>query len=184
MAHQRQLIRQAISQALIGAGTGAADRVYPSRKLPLRRPELPAIGVYILEEEVDDDSETTAPRELTRRAVVTIEANVLATDAVNVDDAMDAIALEIEAAMAADPSLGGQASDSILAATGIDLIDEGDRMTGLVILSYRVTYYTFAPEPPTDEELDDFETVQATHNPGNDAAAGEEAVDLFTVEEP
>lgn len=178
MAHQRQVIRTAIRDLLDGA-TAAGARVYATRMIPLRRAELPSICVYTLEESVTADSLNTAPRELTRELPVVIECRV--APGANVDDAMDAIALEVETAMHADPYLGGACGESILDSTIMEVAVEGDRETGFVALTYQVTYRTFAPEEP--DGLDDFNTVGATQNLGGDQAAEDDTHDVFTVQE-
>lgn len=178
--HQRTIVRQAIVAALTGA-TAAEARVYPTRILPLRKLELPAIAVYTLEESVDGESVNTAPRELTREAPVVIEALVAAVPGANVDDALDDLALEIETAMHADPYLGGEAADSILDGTTMEVIEDGERMMGLVTLTYSVTYRTLAPEAPGN--VADFLRVKSTENLGGDVHPDAQAVDEFDVQE-
>lgn len=183
MAHPRQLIRYAIRAALLAADTAAEDRIYKTRVLPLRRTQLPAISIYTLEESVAGDSAQTAPRELTRTAPVVIEAWIANQAGIDLDDAMDDLALEIETAMHADPYLGDTAGDSILADTVLEVIEQGDRKLGLVSLTYDVTYRTLAPEAPSLDELDDFLSMQATHNLGGDVHEDDQAIDLFAVQE-
>lgn len=183
MPHPRTVIRQAVQTALIDAATSAADRVYTNRVLPLRAAELPAIIIVTPDEDVDEESKSTAPRELRRVVDMLVVGQLDAT--ATPDDDLDDLALEIETVMHADPLFEAQApgviSESILTGTSISIVREGDRHTGLVTLTYEFTYDTEAPEAPDD--LDDFETVEATHNLGNDVHEDDEAVDLFTVEE-
>jgi hypothetical protein len=178
MPHQRTLIRGAVVAQLLGA-TAAGARVYPTRILPLRRIELPAISVYTLEEAVTAASLSTAPRELSRELPVMIEGWVAPGD--NVDDAMDALALDIENAMHVDPYLADTAAESILDSTVMEVVEDGDRMMGLVVLTYAVTYRSLAPEAPTD--LDDFLSVKATHNLGGQVHEDDDAEDEFVVQE-
>jgi hypothetical protein len=113
-----------------------------------------------------------------------IEGWVAATgaDDDNVDDTMDELAAEIEAVMHADPYLDGTAGDSWLQSTELEVVQQGDRLMGLVVMSYAVTYHSLAPTAPAG--LDDFLSVKATH----DVAAGElaeddQAHDEFIVQE-
>lgn len=180
--HQRTVIRQAIVDRLQAANTAAGARVYPTRVLPLRKLELPAIAVYTLEEAVDRESVKTAPRELEREAPMVIEAMIAAeSSSVPVDEAMDAIALEIETVMHADPYFGGAAGDSFLDSTSLEVIQEGDRLMGLVTMTYAVRYYTLAPEAPAN--VADFLRVKATENLGGTVEEEAQAVDEFTVQE-
>jgi len=167
MPHQREVIRKKIRDLIVAGATVAGSRVYPSRVLPLRGLELPAIAVYTLDETVAGESLATAPRELTRDLSVVIEAWVKAgavTDpkVEQVDDRMDALAEQIENIMHGDPYLGGEAGESILTGTETEIVEEGDRTLGLLLLSYRVTYRTLAPIAPV--LVDDFETVGTEHN--------------------
>lgn len=158
--------------------TAAGTRVFPSRLAPLRMSQLPALSVYVDDESVDTQaSASTAPRELARSAQVAIECAVSAT--ANVDDALDDLAYEVETAMHADPGLDGTAGDAILLSTALGLTNEGDRPLGVVRLVYQVTYYTFAPEPGT---LDDLKTVDAkwTSTGGASLPAANQAEDRLT----
>lgn len=169
MAHRRQLIREAIKAALLGE-TDAGDRVYETRKAPVKRLDLPAIAVYTLSESVSQDSRATSPRELKREMNVAIEAVV--KEGENADDAMDDLALQIERVMHADPTFGGVCGDSMLVETSMDLSELGDQPVGIVILTYAVTYYTGAPEAD-DVELDDLSTVTVDYAGGaNDIVDG------------
>ncbi len=181
--HKRQAIREAVKAQLIGVGpngydyrTAAALRVYATRVLPWKRGELPAIAVYMLEESVAPESKATAPRELTRNAQLAIEAAVKAGD--NVDDALDAIALEIERAIHSDETLAGTASDAVLATTELNVAEDGERLVGFVRLTYSVTYYTYAPEA-ADVVLDDLTTVNIRTSLGGTVAPADQAEDLL-----
>jgi hypothetical protein len=166
MSHPRQAIREAIKAALLNH-TAAGARVFETRMLPAKRLELPAITVYTLEEPVDPASGSTAPRELTRNAQIAIEAAVKQGE--NVDDAMDDIALEIERAMHADETFGDVCANSILASTAMDVAEVGDQPIGVVILTYSVTYRTFAPEA-ADVTLDNFESAGVRYPVGGAVA--------------
>lgn len=175
MPHQRQLIRQAVRDLLIGK-TAAGTRVSTTRIYPYRKPELPAISVYTLEETVNEEGSNTAPREYTRD--LELEISGFVHGGADVDDAMDELALEIENAMAADPYLGGTVGDSMLQGTTMGLTGDGDTLTGMVTLTYAVTYRTLAPEAPSG--LDEFETAGVTHQPAGVGDA-EVAEDLINV---
>ena len=154
--HQRKRIRDATKAALVNQ-TIAGERVATTRKIPWRAKDLPAIGVYSLVEPVDADSAHTAPRELTRRLQLAIEAAIRA-DSDTIDDDLDAIALEIERAIAADDTLGGTAGDAVLANTEFEFGEQGDQEIGVVRLTFAVTYFTHAPDAD-DVALVDLKTV-------------------------
>lgn len=169
--HQRQVIREAVKAALL-LKTAASDRVFETRLVPYKKMELPAVAVYTLEESVEPDSKTTAPRELTRTLKLAVEACVREGD--NVDDAMDAITLDVERAMHADETFGGACGRSVLASTDLTVTEIGDQPVGLALLTYTITYYTFAPDA-ADVALNDFAranirtNLSGTVNPANEA---------------
>ncbi len=176
--HQRQIIRGAV-QAILLAKTAAGAQVFKTRMVPYRKLELPAIAIYALQEPVDPESKNAAPRELTRNLQLVVEAAVKADE--GVDDALDAIALEIERAMHADPTLGGAASDALLSNTELTVVEESqgrmlEQPLGIATLTYAVRYYTYAPDA-ADVTLDDLRTVDAKTSLGGAVAAGDQAED-------
>lgn len=180
MAHQRKLIRHAIIAQLTGA-TAAGARVQGTRVEPHKKGELPAISVYTLREPVDPDSASTAPRELTRGVKVEITGWValLGVAPLDVGDTIDDLAEQIELAVDADRYFGGTASESVLEDTEIEIRDEGDRLIGIVTLTYAVTYRT-SPAAPV---LDEFLTAKATTQIVG-AASNNTVSDQVTVRAP
>jgi hypothetical protein len=59
---------------------------------------------------------------------------------VDVDDTLDTIAVEIEDAMDADIKINDLALDSYLETTEFELDGEGDRLAGLITLTYKILY--------------------------------------------
>lgn len=174
--HQRKVIRHKVA-ALLKGSTDAGDRVYASRVLPYRKLQLPAISVYTLDDDVTADSITTAPRELTRELSLVIECWVAAAE--NTDDSLDDIARQVESVMHADPYLAGDAADSILNTTTMEVLEESERRLGFVSLAYQVIYRTLAPEAPDD--LEDLETVHTEYNLGGDVHEDDVAIDEIDV---
>ena len=177
MAHQRTTIRQAVA-ALLSGETAAETRVYTTRVRPYRKGDLPAISVYTLEETVSADGSATAPRELERDLQLVIEAWVSPSE--TVDDDLDDLALEIETAMHADPYLGGAVGDSMLAATTLGVLEDGDGIMGVATLTYDVIYRTMAPAAPAG--LDDFLEAGVTYDLGGTTHADDQAEDLAVVQ--
>lgn len=179
MAHQRAVIGAAVRDLLIAAGTDAGERVYLNRFLTVRNHELPAILVYPLSETVDPASGSTAPRELTRYLDLAIDGLVAAER--DADARMNALSEQIEAALHADPYLGGEAGDSLLVDSELAVELVSDRQVGRVAMTYSVTYHTEAPAAPTD--VDDLETVHATTNLNGELGDDDAAADTVTVQE-
>lgn len=157
MPHPRQIIRHAVVAQLVDK-TAAGARVYPARRIPLQRVELPAVAVYVPTESVEVTSRATAPRELDRRVQLVVEAIV--QQAENADDALDELALGVENALHADWTLGGVASDLLLVNTEVDVVDDGRQLIGVVRLEWEVRYYSDAVPLA---ELDDFKTADVQH---------------------
>lgn len=175
--HPRQLLREATVARLTGA-TAAGSRVLDMQEVPYRG-GLPAISVYVLTEDVDSE-ERTSPRELKRNPDLVIEGVVQVVSGVSVANTLDALALEIEGAIHADATIGGTVDDAILVRTDLGTQTDGEQKIGVVKLTYRVTYYTYADTyvPP-----DDFETADVRYNLSNTVHPDDEARDTFTTGE-
>jgi hypothetical protein len=158
MAHQRQIIRDAVVALLRGRTSAGAD-VFVEDRPRVRQSKLPAIVVFSGDE--DSDHKGSAPRELEREAEIQIEIFAAETPTKRAADARDDLALEVENLMHADPYLGGAAGDSYLSGTTVDVDVGGDKIIGAATLTYAVTYRTLAPAAPSN--LDDFEEVDARH---------------------
>lgn len=182
MAHPRKLVRDAVT-ALLTNATAAATRVFPTRIEPIRKSSLPAIAVYTLSEDVTPDTANTSPRELLRVVKVEIAGFVAHSEAIPVDDAMDALAEEIEAAMDGDRYLAGAAGDSVLESTALQVREDdghSDPLLGIVTLTYAVEYRT----SPIAGPLDDFLTATSAEQVvGGIPADTVPASDAFTVQE-
>lgn len=180
--HPRKLIRQAVV-ALLTNATSAGARVQGTRVEPHKK--LPALSVYTLSESVERDaSANTAPRELTRDVKIEITGWVAHSDVLPVDDAMDELAEQIEAAMDVDPYLAGAAGDSVLEETVMQVVEDdgrSDPMIGVITLTYSVTYYT-SPAAPAD--LNDLLRVGVTHDLVGGVIDTVPASDLVTVQDP
>jgi phage tail sheath gpL-like len=179
MAHPRKSIRQAVAAQLTGK-TAAATRVFKARVVPFKQSELPAVAVYTPDEEVET-TRSTAPRELERVLQLVVEGVTESGSPADVDDTADDLALEIEAAIDADPTLGGTASDVVLARTESDVFSESGKNHGVVRLTFTVYYETYAPM--TAPTADDFLTADIRHNLGGAQHPADQANDLVTVQE-
>lgn len=166
-------------QAQLVGKTAAADRVYTTRQVPWAASQLPGIAIYALEEPVDPESRKRAPRELTRNLRLVIEGAVEAT--VNVDDAMDDLAEQIERAIDADRYFAGTAHDSILTSTSLGVAAEGRREVGAVLLTYTVTYFTDAPSAVDVPLPDDFATAGITTDLSGSTDPGNQAQDVVAI---
>lgn len=107
---------------------------------PLQEGELPGLLVYTNEEE----SEFTAGQRGSRRRERNCQLLVhgFAQDASDLDKKLDTIAKEVEAALEADPTLGGKAKDVYLTGTVKSSAGEAKTPTGEIVLTFTCEYHT------------------------------------------
>lgn len=141
MKHARQSIREAVITLLSGiAGvTLERSRVYPMVTLPV-------ISVYANGEVSESENESMpSPLRYSRRLQLQVD---IAVEAVTgFDDTVDDYAAQVEAALAADVTLGGTATDSVLTRTTIDMDGSGDKPIAIARLQYEVWYRTTGTDP-------------------------------------
>lgn len=145
MTHARTQIRQAVVTLLTGASP-AGNRVYASRVYPLDEARLPALLVFSNQEVVNEQS-LTRPRTQLRQLSLTVEGYVKAQG--NVDETTDSLALAVEKAIAADPTLGGLVKDAVLDTTETQLSGDGDKPVAVVTLTFAVKYAVKENAPQT-----------------------------------
>ena len=106
MTHPRQTIRESLVTLLTGLPL-TGSRVYGSRLSPVEEGSLPALRIYADSEQASPlviHAQTTRERDITYRIEIVARANA------DLDDALDAIAAQVEGALvaAADSTwLGG-----------------------------------------------------------------------------
>lgn len=184
MPHPRQEIREGVAAAIVAASTGAGSRVYTSRIDPLRRDQTyPCVCVYVLSENVDDDAQLEYPRRYNRRAEILIEAWISTSSPTEDDDIADDIddlALEIEAALDADPTYGGKAEDSWLSETVIEFGNEGAKSIGFAGIIYTALYRTDVVDAAPADDLDQVVTTYDVD--AGDMEVDDRAVDDIEIE--
>jgi hypothetical protein len=174
--HPRQLIRNAVVAALLQK-TAAEDRVIADRNSPWQsKKQLPAISVYTLQEDVEKFN-ASADQHLKRTIALAVQATVV-DDEETVDDALDALALEIETAMHADETFGDAADESILRGVRLEFPQPTAFPVGVLLMVYSVTYYSDAPDT-RDLVLDDFKTADIRTNLGGTQELADEAHDVL-----
>lgn len=179
-AHRRKKIRHKVVELLKG-NTDAGDRVFATRRMPLRKTDLSAIAVYTPDEDAEIWSE--APRELARD--VDIVVNVWARESKNVDDEIDDLCKQVEDAIHGDLYLGDTVEGRGAQMTGTRTVvdPEAEKPLGFAELTWSARYHTQVPEPPDDGDLDDFETAHVEYNVGGDVHEDDVAEDHIDVRE-
>lgn len=143
--HVRKQIRDAMVAALDGLTTTGSN-VFSGRVYAVQRTELPCLLVYFEEEGSEIDAMGTSGRPLDRQAQITVEGVARVTTAL--EDTLDAIAKEVEAALGGN-RLGGLARDVQLSRTRYGLTGEGDAQHGAVRLTWAYDYRTPENDPTT-----------------------------------
>ena len=138
MAHIRKTIREHVVTTVTSLSTTGSN-VYETRYFPLQTGNLPALIVYTLDESIEDYTLGRNTRTQQRSLNLIIEAHCRGT--ANIDDTLDTIAEEVEEAMVADVTRGGNAKDTKLVSTEIEF-DTASQKTGLMRLTYLIHYNT------------------------------------------
>ena len=138
MAHVRTQIRNQIGTVLASGVALVGGRVYKSRVYPMSQNNLPAITVLTGSE--TSDLMVMGSKTLDRTTTIFVDCYVSVND--TFDDDVDAIAVQIEAAIAADFTVGGLAKTAILKSTEIDFSGESETPVGIARLTYDVRYVT------------------------------------------
>jgi len=133
--HARAQIRAALVSRLTGLATTGA-RAFKARTFSMVPEDMPGLIVYT-NNEPSADASIGYPRVQHREVSVSVEAYGKTAGAV--DDLLDQMALEIEKAIGADPTLGGVANDCGLTATECDLAN-AEQNVGVVRLLYTAKY--------------------------------------------
>lgn len=136
--HVRKQIRDAVVDLLDGL-TVTGDRVFIGRTRPLQAGHAPTILVYARDEAIERETMGRPPA-LARTCTLIVECRMCS--ATPPDDALDAIAADVEAAIGDDPRIGGIAIDSVLQRTEIEAVAQGEWHLGAARLTYAVRYRT------------------------------------------
>ncbi len=139
MAHKRTLIRTAIVTAVTGLAT-TGSHVFVDPVTQIEASNLPCLVVQTGGEEVAGE---TSPFNRLYQRRMDVQIDGIARAAGGVDAVLDQIALEVEAAINADVTLGGVCLDTRL--TGVQIHREhGDQTIGRLSLDYQINYVTEA----------------------------------------
>ncbi|TXL70105.1 hypothetical protein FHP25_35885 [Vineibacter terrae] len=142
--HHRQALREAAA-AILADLPSTRERVYQSRVWPVDASRLPCLLIFTRREQRGEVSRP--PRKFDRSLELIVEGIVAASEA-TLDDRLDTIAAEVEAALAASPNLAGTAKECIYENTVCELrAREGEKPVGAVQLVYAVEYRTTEADP-------------------------------------
>lgn len=135
MIHSRQFIREQAVTDLTGL-TETGSNVFKSRVYPLKSASLPGLCVYTIEE--DSEPQAMGGRSI-RSLEFAIDIHVQGKEG-EIDDALDAVAVEVEAALENDRKFDDFALNSYLQSTEIEYNKEGKKPVGVMKMRYIVEY--------------------------------------------
>ena len=138
MAHVRKQIRDRIASELTSNVSLVSSRVYTSRVYPLTEAKLPAITVYTGSE--ISSRLNMGVGDLNRSLTVDVDLYVRATG--TFDDDVDAIAVQVEEAIASDFTVNGLAKEAVLTGTDIQFSGDAEQPVGVAKLTFTVRYVT------------------------------------------
>jgi hypothetical protein len=150
MPSRRELLLDAIVTALGASPAGAATTAKPSsltvhrqRSLPLVRDILPAIVVYVVEEETVAGPPMMRPL-ARRRTTVRLEHRVLVTGSASPDEALDPLLAWATQQLLADPEWGGLAHDTSETRTEWVAVADEDRQYAAAAQDFVLDHITAA----------------------------------------
>ena len=138
MAHVRKQIRDRIASQLTSNVALVSSRVYTSRVYPLTEANLPAITVYTGSE--ISSRLNMGVGDLNRSLTVDVDLYVRAT--ATFDDDVDAIAVQVEEAIASDFTVNGLAKEAVLTGTDIQFSGDAEQPVAVAKLTFTVRYVT------------------------------------------
>lgn len=141
MSHIRKQIRDAVAALVTGLPLTGAN-VFVSRSIAVAKEQRPALCIYTLEEASGLDGSAQG-----LRREVTVIINIVLHARDSFDDDVDAIAVNVETAMAAQRTLGGLAYDCVLQSTRIGLQGQGENTVALAEMSFLATTRTAITNP-------------------------------------
>jgi hypothetical protein len=143
--HAIEQIRGAFVTALTGLST-TGPNVFPSRVYPSDDQSLPAICIFTLGDSVARHGPRSTGVQV-REVTVRVEGRSKLGAADVIEDALDSIAEEIEAALGADLTLGGLVLWAGLASSSKTISDDLEVPSGILAQTWTCRYLVNASDP-------------------------------------
>jgi hypothetical protein len=151
MAHARQQVRESAGTLLSASVAGLWNHVFETRIKPARD-IYPFLMVYVDSEESTPEL-IHAPTLVSRDMLLSVRAYLKITDDEGVEDAMDAVAVEIESLLtqtALNTQLSGKLKSLALQSTAMAVdTDENERTSALLSLDWQVRVFTLEGQSET-----------------------------------
>ena len=146
MSHVRQQIREEIAAILGGLVSVPAANVFVSRAYPVNDESLPCVLIYSARDELMSEASAMSGK---RGYLLQTNVEVRVRPVAAADALTDTICAEIQAALAADDTLGGLVKDLDLYSTDIGFDGEAENPTGYARLAYGALYRIAKGDPET-----------------------------------
>lgn len=132
--HVRQQLREAIT-AMLETIPGLETKIFPARVHPFTKDDLPGIVVKTEDEIVEKGTERHQQPGIQKRFIET-GIYVFTRAQVNIEDAIDELAMKVEKKIFEDPSIGKLASETVLRSISPATGGEPDAPTGAHRMSF------------------------------------------------
>lgn len=147
MTHVRKQLRDAVKTLLTGLATTGAN-VFTGRTRPVLKGKPPYLLIYTPSESSQPGT-LGYPRMMQRTLTFAIQGIVQDGTGADIEDTLDAIAEEVEAAIGADPTVGGLCKGAFLSSTDIVLENDGEQPVGSIVMFFTANYRTNETTPGT-----------------------------------
>lgn len=157
--HYRQRIRDAVAAALTAANTGAGANVFTSRARPVL--EVLQKRESVLSVYTADESAERMPDAYLSMRTLTVSIEGVAGGGDDLDDILDDLALQVEAAINADPTLDNLLHEElVLQSTSSEITARGNQQVGAFRMDFECGYLAdrgvdaqLGPEPPLPTQV-------------------------------
>lgn len=173
MTHPRKKIRDEIKRRLTGS-TAAGSRVFTNRATPLFDQDYPLILIYTLTDSAEKYQE--APLMYRRDLTVGLDLVEGQVDEAT-DDALDALAVEVETVMGdamadylQEPGGDSLVMDLQLGQCRVGITEQGGEHFASLKMEYTASYLQAIPDEAQAAALDDFAEAGIDYNNHDDAA--------------
>lgn len=142
MSHVRQQIREAVKTLLTGL-SATQNNVFVNRVNPIEKGTVPALTIRTGGDQKVETLVSARPALVLRQVDVFVTAYAVGAD---VDEQLDDICVEVEKAIANNPTLSGLVN-SIEYMESDDVFEQSERLKGVVENGFRCVYVIQEDEP-------------------------------------
>jgi hypothetical protein len=135
-------IRTAIGTALTGAGVVVTANLIRGRNNTIASVSFPSAAVYAINEQIEVRTMPIGTGTQFRQLQVMVDYFTAQTSTTIIDDLFDTGSAAVEAAVLADPTLGGKCRDAHLTSVDYIIEPDEDKRWGVARHTFNVIYLT------------------------------------------